>query len=178
MLPGFMTAGSSVGAAPPPPTYIRYLPQGDITCAWPEPNYCRPSPRPRNPAKRRGLAYQNRVLDWAVGASGGAELVRGPWYCFGDSSPGRHYCQPDLLVIRGAITLVCEIKLRWTVDAWWQLQRLYLPVLRVAHGSGRVFVPVVVCGGYDPALPPPDPAHLIDNLASAEPDKFNILVWR
>lgn len=179
VLPRFMESAPEPGAALPPPTYVRYIPQGEITNAWRCPEDIFGPSRPRARAKRAGLAYQNRILDLAAGLARDALLVRGPWYSFSDSSDRRHYCQPDFILDLGPRIIVGEIKLRWNLDAWWQLRRLYLPVIRRALvGRDVVLVPLTICGSYDPAVSAPEPCRLVDGLFEAEAEHFNVWVVR
>lgn len=59
--------------------------------------------------------------------------VVGPWFSFVDAF-GKRWCQPDGLLHRGDHILVVEIKSTFSSDAWWQLERLYRPVLEEAFG--------------------------------------------
>lgn len=167
-------------ASPLPPTYIRYLPQGDIVDAWQcEDPYVGKRSRASG-AQKAGLAYQRRVLDHlSVLVSGGA-LVPSPWYCYVDSGGARRYCQPDAIheYDSSPRALVCEIKLRWTADAWWQLRKLYLPVLSRAYLPSRLLIPLCICRSYDPSVAIPEAVNLIEDLEAASPDQFNVLVIR
>ena len=90
-------------------------------------------PRKAKGAKLRGLRYEESVCNWLV------ERLREPWVCFDhqwlsyvDSFGKTHYCQPDFFAIsvdRGLV-LVIEVKLTRVAKAWYQLNHLYMPVLR------------------------------------------------
>lgn len=178
VLPSFM-ASPGIGAAPPPPTFIRYLPQGEIRDAW------RTTESPfsgrrarRSGAQKAGLAYQSRIGAWASDGHYLGSVVSGPWYCYVDGGGARRYCQPDLVFDDGLAIVACEVKLRWTVDAWWQLRKLYLPVLQVAHGRRTPVLSLCICRSYDPAVQVPEPVNLVDDVAGCKPDSFNVLVVR
>src|SRR5258707_755062 len=90
------------GSALPPPSYIRYLPQGEISDAW----IAKEPPRSGKPvrhttAQRAGIAFEARVGEWARTGTFGGTLFRSPWLCFVDGSSSRHWCQPDLLFDNG-----------------------------------------------------------------------------
>jgi hypothetical protein len=59
--------------------------------------------------------------------------LESPWLRYADEQ-GWHWCQPDAVyidVMRGVLTIV-EVKYQHTIEAWWQLVDLYMPVLEVA----------------------------------------------
>jgi hypothetical protein len=107
-------------------------------------------------------------------------VVDGPWFAFTDSSSRRHYCQPDFLLFDEANSfgVVVEVKTRWTDAAWWQLEKLYVPVLQ------RVFphlslLRLCICRSFDPSIPLPEGAvHFCSDLMDAKPSLFNVLVVR
>lgn len=156
---------ASLQSSPPPPLYVHYLPQGEVQSAWRSAEAPYSGRRRPRGAKRAGMVYQRRVEAWE--GLGGVDSVEcSPWFCFVDDSGGRHYCQPDLLLRRGDLLLVGEIKLRWTSDAWWQLRKLYLPVLAKVFPT-LILVPVCFCRSYDPAIRVPDEIHLCKGVTEA-----------
>lgn len=174
-------AGRSEVALPPLPAYLK-LPLGKISHASRSENPHRISATRRSGAKAAGLAYQRKVEAWLGGlvprgGLGGVECT--PWFRYLDDSRKYRFCSPDVIVgSRGGGSLgVVEIKLRWTSDAWWQLRRLYLPVLRVAHPNKELF-PLVICRSYDPSVRIPEEVNLCDHPADAKLDAFNVLVWK
>jgi len=83
-------------------------------------------------AKRRGLLYQQHVVerleDWCKDEW---VPIAGPWFEFVDFS-GHRYAQADWLGFNYAKGLIClaEVKLTRVPDAWWQLNRLYAPLVK------------------------------------------------
>lgn len=73
--------------------------------------------------------------------------------------------------------MVVEIKLRWTADAWWQLRKLYLPVLNAAYPAAT-FIPLVICRSFDPAIAIGEKVRLCDSVLDLDADAFNVLVWK
>lgn len=154
-----------------------YLPQGAVSAAWKsmdEALFANAKPR-RSRAQRAGLAYQRRVLARLAVVPGCGSFTPSPWYCFNDDSPRRHYCQPDFTFERDGAIVVGEIKYRWTSDAWWQLRKLYQPVVKTATRR-RVQV-VCVCTGFDPAVRIPEPARLMPLGELAPGDEFFVWCW-
>lgn len=159
----------------PPPTYVRYLPQGEIIEAALSLVAPHPSARRASTAQREGIRYQRKIERWAVGGKFDGSITFSPWYYFVDGSGRRHFCQPDILFDDGAAMVVAEVKLSWTADAWWQLRRLYLPVLAKIYPR-RVLIPLCICKSFDPAVAAPEEVNLIPDLLECKPDLFNVLM--
>lgn len=104
-------------------------------------------------AKARGVSYERKVHDYLRECILGLpdwDYVQGPWIEFRDRS-GKRWCQPDGFLLdtaRRRCTLV-EIKYRHTADAWWQLWRLYLPVIRVLLPEYS-YACLEICKWFDP----------------------------
>lgn len=193
-------AGRRAVPLPPPPAYLK-LPPSDIHWAHRTSETPHANKRSRrSPAQRAGLAYQRKVEEYLTVSRRGGALDVGPWFVYSCHDRVRRYCQPDVLILRpggaeggissplpaegphakrasAASITVCEIKLRWTPDAWWQLRKLYLPVLRAASPAATL-IPLVICRSFDPALPQGEPVRFVDNEEEASPDAFNVLVLR
>lgn len=107
-------------------------------------------------AKAAGLRYERAL---ARSLPGG---WHGHWYEFEDRN-GRGFCQPDLVLVWKGRLVVLEAKYTWVAEAHSQIERLYRPVLEMAHGHG--VGGVVVCRGLVPGMPPALP--VIRDLPSA-----------
>lgn len=178
MLSPSPAAGRSLGSVPLPPAYIK-LPLGDISHAEQTTNPFAGKRAHRSGAQKAGLAYQKRLGLWLGDAVGPSLVVAGPWYQYLDRSSRRRYCQPDFLLLHEFEALVVvEAKLRWTADAWWQLTKLYLPVLRRVHPGVSSLLRLTVCRSYDPSVWIPEEVVLVDALSGLSKDKFNVLVWK
>ena len=110
------------------------------------------------PRHSRGLRYQRAVEGalWAWADQAAVLLEIGPWFRFRGFGPGVsdsawRYCQPDVILDAGEDRplAVLEIKLQFEPLAWWQLERLYRPVIE-ATTNRRVHT-AVICGSWDPA---------------------------
>lgn len=83
--------------------------------------------------------------------------TQGPWLEFENES-GRRWCQPDGLLVcaaNRAVTVV-EVKYRHTSDAWWQLWRLYIPVVRILY-TGYLVNGLEIVKWFDPQTAFPAP---------------------
>lgn len=165
-----------VCALPPLPVYLK-LPFGDVRNVTPCTNPHGASRSRRSGAQKAGLAYQRRVGDYLRLVRNPDSISSSPWFHYLDSSSRRSYCQPDFLVADVLQVLVVEVKLRWTTDAWWQLRKLYLPVVAKAFPD-RHPVPLCITRSYDPSAQIPEEVNLVDGIDLCSPDKFNVLVWR
>lgn len=79
------------------------------------------------------------------------------------SSYGRERCIPDGVAISTrdpSLLTIIEIKLRHTEDAWYQLNDLYLPVVRKALPNHKIQL-LEICKFYDPAIKLPGPFTLV-----------------
>ena len=116
-------------------------------------------------AKARGVVYERKVHDYLHEAAAFSrdELVytQSPWLAFQDIS-GRRWCQPDGILLRRADkhVAVVEVKYQHTSDAWWQLWRLYIPVLRLIYPE-HTFTALEIVKWHDPHVHFPERYILI-----------------
>jgi len=140
--------------------------------------------RPHRRTGRRlaGVKYENQVQEMLLAAHG-ASYLPSPWLQF--STPqGLKWCQPDGLLFdldHGAITIV-EVKYQHTTDAWWQLRRLYEPVLQKIFPSHLwQFHTLELVKWYDQAILWPEPLRLVANPTEAKSLPFNttgVHIWK
>jgi hypothetical protein len=91
---------------------------------WAERAEASPWPRTRSSgAKALGLQYERKVAKRLLRAE------HNPWFRFQDRN-GLGYCSPDFLWKTDRFRIVMECKLQDALEAWEQLEGLYLPVLR------------------------------------------------
>ncbi len=101
-----------------------------------------------------------------------------PWLRFQDAG-GYRWCQPDGLLIdvaAGRIVIV-EMKLSHTADAWWQLKKLYLPVLRVLLPPRYRIGMLEVCKWHDPTIRWPERAEHLQKVNLDWPGELGIHIW-
>lgn len=113
---------------------------------------CIPIGRPRG-VKAQGVRYERAVASALLARWPKAGISAGPWYEFGDLN-GRGYCQPDVTVYSASLDayIVCECKLTNYNAALADLNTLYVPVLRAAHGTD-VF-PLIILRHLSSEVPP------------------------
>lgn len=131
-------------------------------------------------ARRQGVLYERKVHEHLSDLYGD-DYMPGPWFKF--ASVGERtmrICQPDGLIIqpeKGRITLV-EVKYQHTPLAWWQLKRLYLPVLRKVCPERLWKVDFCeVVKYYDPSIPFPEQVVLACHVPM-QSDKFKVHIWQ
>lgn len=114
-------------------------------------------------AKAAGLRYDRRVAAHFERYPG---FVGHPWVRFGTRTAGLRWAQPDGLfvdLLLGRITIL-EFKLKHTTDAWWQLRRLYEPLIRFLFGERLWhFACCEIVRWYDPAIRVPEQVTFIDD---------------
>jgi hypothetical protein len=161
--PGFRPVGQVVRASfgdPPPEIQLR-------------------KKRTRRDRFGAGKLYERKALSWLAGHEDLGKWIRLPWIRFTTEGADAHrWCQPDALLVSKDVVVIFEIKIRHTLAAYWQLRKVYEPVVR-ALCSERVEVCEVTRFG-DPAVPwPEDTTHLFEPKETLElAGRFGILTWR
>lgn len=140
------------------------------------------SPR-KAPTGRRKLG---RIYEAAVQSRLLEEFpfyVDGPWIKFGESGAVR-WCQPDGILFdfeSGTVTVV-EVKLAHTSAAWWQLRKLYIPVLkRIFPTSLWKYRAVEIVKFFDCDTNFPEPIRLLKNLRegqSLDHNEMGVFIWK
>lgn len=112
------------------------------------------------PAQRSGLRYEAKVQNAISNLF--PDYIPSPHVQFLDSA-GWRTCIPDgLLSLREAL-FIFEIKNQHSPESWWQLEKLYRPVLQILYPSKRIFC-LEVCRLFDPATPYPAEFTLITDI--------------
>ncbi len=177
--------GRVVEAAPP----LRFRPIfGDIRSAWP----CESGPFANvkkiygTAAQKNGKRYEKKVLEKLTDLFG-SSFFPGHWLRFHDAS-GLRYCQVDGLLHSERLTAIFEVKYSFTSDGWWQLRRLYEPVIRRAYKPSRLAL-VLICRNFDGGVPFPEPFRIVppvfdESGAFGAPDwagdceQISVIPWR
>lgn len=170
--------GTSVlrSGGPPPELFIPKA----ILSAWVSSDpHARTRSASSSTAQRLGLSYQKKIEKFVRSNSNSWDVKCGVWFCYHDDDR-RRFCQPDILLDDAAnkVCVIVETKLRWTANAWWQLRRLYEPVLRHVRGPDWTLILLCITKSFDPAVGCPEEVNLCDDLFDARPDRFNVLVVR
>lgn len=125
-----------------------------------------------------GIRYERKVHEY-LSSLYGDRYIASPWLRFYTGGAWR-WCQPDGLLLdpaRGRLTIV-EVKYQHTSDAWWQIRKLYQPVLEA------IFPPALwaydaceVVKWFDPATIFPEKTVLAQEVSMAHPS-FKVHIWR
>lgn len=166
----------SQGATRPP---LNFLPAGHITWAHlvnSVPAFIEKARRNTRGRKRLGDLYERVAHQYLCGAS--QFYTPGPWIVFlEEGSQRRRFCQPDGLDLNfqtGKLTIV-EIKLRHTPRAWWQVRKLYEPVLKILFPpSIWTYQAVEVCRYFDPNTVFPEHYKFVANFWEVPSGAFGL----
>jgi len=130
--------------------------------------------------RAQGIRYEKKVHEHFE-AIYGEHYVPSLWLQFGSDGSPMRYCQPDALLIdieRGIITVI-EVKYQHTSDAWYQVNQLYLPVLRRMFPSDLwEFKRCEVVKWYDPATRFPEEVSLARDIEAIGTGKFGVHIWK
>jgi hypothetical protein len=152
-------------------------------CTWAE--YSDTPPEFIRSVRRRGrrylgIKYERKAQAHLRDVYGDCYLPS-QWVRYRGAADDRvRWCQPDgVLVDRSAMALtIVEIKYNHTEVAWWQMFKLYLPVLeKLFEGYGYEFRCVEVCKWFDPAVRCPQKPKLRDRLENVQKDEFAVHIW-
>ena len=168
------TVDRSVGVPPPHFLPLRGTP-ADVR--WRPSNYERKTGQ--TVAQNSGLRYEEKVQRFL------SESLRtlyhaAPFLHFRDGHD-RRTCVPDGLHfdISGRTTIF-EIKSQHMPDAWWQLRKLYEPVVQQLRFTNVVSC-VEVTKSFDPSMGFPEEVtvfHDLWTLMAAPSAPFKVLIWR
>lgn len=128
-------------------------------------------------SKKLGVKFERKVQNELVSLFGPIFQL-GPFLEF-SSAEGKEprLCQPDGLVLfASGWTLIIEIKLAHTLSAWFQLRKLYQPVVTKLNPTRPIRV-VEICQLADPQVLLPEPIHWLEDFSELEalvfkPDRF------
>lgn len=179
MLPHFSTNGARSSVEVPPPPRFRPV-VGKIKNAYYRDGSVVEPARGFTEAQKAGLRYEAKAQLMLREVLGPRYSVA-PHVHFEDES-GWRTCVPDgvYVPVDGPV-FVFEIKSQHMPEAWWQLRRLYQPVLE-ARRPRRQIVPIEVTRSYDPSQPFPEECEVIRDLSDfvlrTRFDHLGVLVWR
>lgn len=152
----------------------------DVRAAWPvgDGPFGRTSSRSGTIAQKMGRRYEKKALGFLKDLLGN-DFRASQWFRFQNSSDTR-WCQVDGLLLQEKSATIFEIKYSFCTEAWWQLRRLYEPVVRRAFLIKDVNV-VIVCRNYDPAILLPEQVFHTSLLAGwqeALNGRVGIFQWK
>lgn len=185
--------GNGVSPSPAPerppaisPTYFKRT-VGDLAWAALDFGTQITLPRPKGAAPRLGLKFEALVCK-ELGKRFGRRFAPACPISFQEIHRGPHsYSRPstaipDGLLLSGDSRSLCiiEIKLRHSYDAWAQLNRFYLPLLRRIVGTSLVLRTLEICRYYDPGVSLPGGTEVIlkpEDAFDLSGEKHPVLIW-
>ena len=126
-------------------------------------------------SKRRGLLYQKKVVEFLEDVVPQNWVpIPGPWFEFVDAT-GHRYAQADWIAIDPTTGFLCltEIKLTRVPSAWWQLNRLYLPLLQRLFPEYKIGMLEIASNIVN--FPLPEPVSLAAKVEDVEVDKTSFM---
>lgn len=148
-----------------------------------------PSPGTTSRVQRLGKRYEAKVIKALQKLNGprADSWHYGPWLYYTNSDGAARYCQPDILLCDSSEQRIWlfEIKLTHTIDAHFQLRKLYLPVVKAVFPNYRIHL-VEITRSYDPATNFPGPilgpyfdlSTCIANMLTVDENTIGIFQWR
>lgn len=159
----------------PSPSWFR--PAGKVTAARFDAKGPGFGPRRATGRRGEGLKYEAKALG-RLDVLFPGKLVWGPWLRFSSSTaPYERWCQPDglLVDIQTGVLVVVEVKHHHTAEAWWQLEKLYKPVLKTLFPTDLWRIELLeVVRWFDPAVLFPCPTVLVSDPMSVPLGKFGV----
>ncbi len=130
-------------------------------------------------SQKAGVRYEEKAQDHLREVF--PFILNSPVVNFIDDS-GFRTCIPDALLVYPPLgrTVIFEIKIQHMPESWWQLKRLYEPVMKAMYPSYDIQV-VEVCRSVDASMPFPCKIELIDDLerfARFSPASFGVYHWK
>ena len=133
-------------------------------------------------AQQAGLRYEAQAREHLEALVPSWDF--GIWWTYVDQRTGRdRLCQVDAFRVDffQKLVNVVEIKKRHTSDSWWQLRKLYEPVLRSVYPAPYQFNVVEMCESFDPDIRLSEPIFFVDDLVkwtAAPAPGFGVYRWR
>jgi hypothetical protein len=133
-----------------------------------------PHNRGRTFAQKAGLRYEQKVHD-ILSAIYGPAYRPAPSILYEDRS-GLRRAIPDGLLDLGDRVVVVEVKLTHCEKAWWQLNRLYVPLLRQL--TSKPLWGCEVVRTYDPDVIWPGPHVITKSLHKWDTGNTGVIEWK
>lgn len=133
----------------------------------------------RTKAQRAGLRYEGKVQRYILRHCGENYKVS-PQIEVSYHDVVLRSLIPDGLFLADDLATVVEIKRQHMPESWWQLRKLYGPVVEALPGITHVNLLSIV-GSFDPAMPYPEEIIRTDDIkefVSIPQSKIGVLWWR
>lgn len=163
---------------PPPPRFRPIV--GPITNVWLNEHHPFKISKGRTGSQKAGLKYEGQVHKF-LSSVYRDRFVASPALHFQNNFEPR-VCIPDGLILKQGTCVIVEIKLQHMPEAWWQLRKLYEPVLRVYCPKDTRVLLLEICRVYDSSSPFPEEFRFLDSLnewiTSAPDADLAVLRWK
>lgn len=133
----------------------------------------------RTSAQKAGLRYEDAIQRSLLERYPDGSYASAPHIHFQDDS-GYRTCLPDGILTLDGVKYILEIKRAHCALAWWQLERLYRPLVATYYHDRQVRV-CEIAKSFDPSIVfPAEPRRIqsIINLPSLLESDFGVLVWK
>lgn len=162
-----------------PPTFSHRIAGKVISAQLLEFKLKHPRSKAPTPAQKRGIAYEKKFLKAHTKLF--PSLIHHPAFRFSSDRDERfwQYAIPDALLLLNDTINLFEVKYTHTADAWFQLHRLYLPIVQNAFPDSKINL-IEVCRNYDPAVRLAGDITIVEDLlsfCSKEQRSFGIYIW-
>jgi hypothetical protein len=130
-------------------------------------------------AQKAGLRYEAKAQDFLSGALHSWYHVA-PYLHFDDAGLSRTLVPDGILFDHDGTAMIFEIKSQHMPEAWWQLRKLYEPVVRELSFVNATSC-IEVTKSYDPSMGFPEEVlvcHSLSELVAAPAHCFKVFVWR
>lgn len=106
---------------------------------------------------------------------GGTVYIPGQWFKYQEHGKRLQFCQTDglLFFYRQKRVLIIEVKYKHTVDAYWQLEKKYVPVVSWLFRGWEISTCEIV-KWYDCATAFPVPVSLKADPLTTKPNEFGV----
>ena len=126
----------------------------------------------------KGWLFEQRVSDKFErehDGSDGTLYIPGQWFQYQEHGQRLTFCQTDGLLFRyrQQRVLIIEVKYKHTVDAYWQLEQKYVPVVSWLFRNWEISTCEVV-KWYDAATPFPTEVSLKKEPLTTKPSEFGV----
>lgn len=170
----------------------KFFPVGTVTWAQfapAEPAYIAQNKKKVKGSRAAGLAYERKAkvmletcffsLISPLSPPPEASLLLGPWISYKTAKSSRIcYCQPDVLLVNSEEKklTIYEIKLQHCTFAWWQVRKLYEPILRKIYPNFTISAMEIV-KWLDPHIPFPETFYYASSPFDLFDNRFGIHIY-
>lgn len=177
MLPELSPGVNADTSSAPPPLRFRPLEGTPRLVQW-KPSDARGSVG-LTEAQKNGLRYEAKAQDFLIEQLG-PNYFPAPFLHFMTGSNYRTLIPDGLYFTPHGLVVIFEIKSQHMPEAWWQLRKLYEPVVKQLPLCTKTSC-VEVVKSFDPSMGFPERIRLCSNITDAicrPAEDFKVLHWR